>query len=767
MMNRAGGRLGKSIEAILGLSNDQLMEADSARRIREQDDQVIAGGETITSEFVSINRLGLERVELTTRGPYRDRHGTVVGTLGISRDITEQKRVDAALMESEHRFRDLFDHAPVGYHEIDNEGRITCINTTELSMLGYTSEEMVGHHVWEFIQQADLAKGTFAEKLAGTTPLGTVERSFRRKNGTFVEVQLYDRKINDQDGRMTGIRATMQDITARKAIELELEHARDAALESVRLKSEFLANMSHEIRTPMNGVMGMTDLLMDTALSVQQREYAETIQLSADTLLRIIDDILDFSKIEAGQLRFEKIDFDVRSAVEAAVGLLAKRAQAKGLELASLVHQDVPTAVQGDPGRLRQVLTNLIGNAVKFTEHGEVVVSVTNVSADHTGPTAALRFEIRDTGIGISPDAQLGLFRAFIQADGSTTRKYGGTGLGLAISKQLVERMGGEIRIESTPNRGSTFWFTAAFDKQAQPVAEGPETAIGLATARVLIVDDNASSRSILRHQTSSWGMIVTEARSGAHALERLHAGAALSKPYDIAIADATMPQMTGVQLAQAIAADPSISALRLVLLSSLGDDAREETPQPGICAYLQKPVRQSQLYDCLMSVMARSNGGRPAATRLAAGPSIGSPEGQRASLTLSSLRILVAEDSVVNQKVALGQLRNLGYRAQAVSNGHALLEALEHEQADIILMDCQMPEMDGFAATAEIRRREGATRHTTIIAMTASALSGDLERCVAAGMDDYLSKPVKTEALRQMLERWTNADAGAKAGAR
>jgi PAS domain S-box-containing protein len=757
MMNQAGAEaIGKTVAEIVGASNDELIEADSARRIHEQDGEVIATGQTMTSEFTSTNKAGVERTYLATRWPFRDRDGNIAGTIGISRDITARKLAEEALIESDRRFRDLFYDAPVGYHEIDDEGRITCINTTELSMLGYASEDMIGHHVWEFIDEADVARGTFAQKLAGATPLGTIERSFRRKDGTLVPVQLFDQPLNDPDGRMIGIRATMQDITERKRIEAELEQARDVALESVRLKSEFLANMSHEIRTPMNGVLGMTGLLMETPLSPPQREYAETIQSSADSLLRILDDILDFSKIEAGLLRFEKIDFDLCSAVESTIAVLAEKAQGKGLELASLVHGDVPTALQGDPGRLRQVLTNLAGNAVKFTERGEVVVSVTTVG--ETRSMVTLRFAIADTGIGISPDAQRALFQAFTQADGSTTRKYGGTGLGLAISKQLVARMGGDIGIDSTLGEGSTFWFTAQFEKQVAPAVVA-RPAGGLAAARVLIVDDNATNRSILRHQTNSWGMIPTEAESGERALALLRAGAAAGQPYDVAILDLMMPGMDGFELAALVKGDPSIAAVTLVLLPSFGQRGDgERARQAGIAAYLKKPVRQSQLYDCLAAVMARPEDELATVLPLVTEHSV-RESGVSPAKAISVVRILIAEDSIVNQRVAIGQLRNLGYDARAVPNGRELLIALEQGEVDIILMDCQMPEMDGFAATAEIRRREGPARHTTIIAMTANALDGDLERCVAAGMDDYLSKPVRPELLRQMLERWTAPD--------
>ncbi len=523
-----------------------------------------------------------------------------------------------------------------------------------------------------------------------------------------------------------------------------------------RLKAEFLATMSHEIRTPMNAVIGMSDLLFETELSESQRDYADTIRSSADALLTIIDDILDFSKSEAGKLRFEKIDFDLHDAIDAPVEMLANRAHMKGLELVSFVHNDVPTALRGDPGRLRQVVTNLVGNAIKFTEQGEIVVCVTRVAASEDQVT--LRFEITDTGMGIPEETRRLLFIPFTQADGSTTRKYGGTGLGLAISRQLVELMEGEIGVTGAPGGGSTFWFTAKLETQPEALARAlPARGTSLERVRVLIVDDNPTNRRILTHQTTSWGMVAVEAESGVEALALLRAAAGQREPFRVAILDLTMPGMDGFQLAAAIKGDESIAATRLVLMPAIGKRGHGEAARrAGIVAYLEKPVRQSQLHACLVAVLADAAAQEPVGSGLVTRHSLREvsavPEIASAP---SSLRILVADDLAVNRTVASIQLRRLGHQADCVTNGTEAIAALAARHYDLVLMDCQMPEMDGFQATQAIRFREGARKHTTIIAMTASALAGDREKCLAAGMDDYITKPVKAEALRHMLQRW------------
>ncbi len=554
-----------------------------------------------------------------------------------------------------------------------------------------------------------------------------------------------------------------------------LDQALDEAKESARVKTAFLATVSHELRTPMNGVIGMTSLLMETSLTSEQQSYAETIRQCGEALLQLINDVLECSKIEAGKLELECLDFNLRTSVEQVLAQFAERAETKGLELTGLVHASVPTGLKGDPGRLRQILTNLVANAVKFTDKGGVTLQA--YLEEDLPDAAVIRFEVTDSGIGINRNTQAKLFRPFVQADSSTTRKYGGTGLGLSISKQLVELMGGGIGVRSIEGQGSTFWCTARFQKQADsPRAILPTG--DLTGKRVLIVDDNESNRVILHHLVSGWGMVDDLAEDAVSALQCVAEATQRGRSYDLAILDVVMPGKDGLQLARELQNHPAGSGIRLVVMTSMLQRGHaEQARQAGAMGYLPKPIRHDELRDCLQTVLGLPEGQAPKDTPTRAlVPQLVTRH--MVAENAQHPRILVVEDNIVNQKLVVRMVEKLGYKPDVVENGKEALTALAKGNYAVILMDCQMPVMDGFETTRCIREREvsvasrdspdgSANRsetalqsipHIPIIAVTANAMQGDRERCLATGMDDYLAKPIKLDELRSALARWASA---------
>jgi PAS domain S-box-containing protein len=750
----------------VGKTDFDFFTEEHARPAFEDEREIMRTGVPVVDLEERETRLdGRETWASTTKLPDTDAQGNVVGTFGISRDITGRKQVEAALRESEERLQLVLKGSNDGWWDRDMRRDRAYFSPRWWEMIGYAEGELPADSGLrsrlthpDDVERVDRVLEAAREHGQASYE---VEFRLRHKDGHWVSVLSRGFFLRDETGKPIRLSGANTDLTARKRAEAELRetnlrleaaiaHATDMTQQAElanTAKGEFLANMSHEIRTPMNGVIGMIGLLLDTELDGDQRHYAETVRASGESLLELLNDILDFSKIEAGSVELETLDFDLRALLDDFAAMPVLRAHEEGLEFICAVAPDVPAYLSGDPGRLRQVLLNLAGNALKFTHQGEISVRAGLVA--ETATDVVVGFSVKDTGIGIAADQQGRLFQKFTQADASTTRRYGGTGLGLAISKRLVELMGGEIGLVSEEGRGSEFWFRVRLSKQAER-ARAPIPTAEIRGVHVLVVDDNATNREVLAAQLKAWGVRTEEVTNGPSALRELAQARDAGDPFAAAILDMQMPDMDGADLARAIKADETLKYTRLVLMTSLGHrgDARQ-MEEIGFAAYLVKPVRQSDLFDSLSTVLARSPVS-PAKQHIVTRHVV-------REMRRGAVRVLLAEDNVTNQQVALGILKKLGLRADAVADGSEAIRSLETIPYDIVLMDVQMPEMDGFEATRRIRDpRSAVLNHAIpIIAMTAHAMQGDRERCLEAGMGDYVTKPVSPEALAEALDRW------------
>ena len=720
--------------------------------------------------------------------------------LVVIRDISERKRSADTVRKTEARFRTLFDNVLEGVYRATAEGQMVEANPSLVKMLGYESlTELRESGVDPFADPAQ--RQAWLERVAQEGELANQEVVLRKRDGGSLVVLNHSRAVRNEAEQLLYVEGTVTDVTAMKQTEerlreytheleetrrrleeqaTQLERTRDEALEASRLKSEFLANVSHEIRTPMNAVIGMTQLLLDSRLSEEQRENAETVRGQSDFLLGLINDILDFSKIEAGRLSFEHIEFSLRNSVATVMEMFAERAEAKGLEFGFVTDCAVPDRLKGDPIRLQQILTNLVGNALKFTEQGQIVVTCRTL--ERTAEAAMLRFDVEDSGIGIEAMNRQRLFEPFTQADGSTTRRYGGTGLGLAISKQLAEAMSGQVGFESTVDVGSDFWFTVrltCLDAEADsaPIVNEPA---------VLVAVGRAASRQLHGKQAESWGWQAEEASNGHELLDKL-----ASKRFAAVLIDAELPDCDLIEVTDRVAALDESARPKLILQAPFNRRTMNEVgleTRPGFAAMLPRPLRQTEWRQLLERMRSAEPAVALTVDAAAPAPALAEPMSELVSEPVSSgplaelggqllelrqqlsgdappatatspVRILVTEDNVVNQKVAMKLIRKLGYEVDLASNGREAVNLLASHRYDLVFMDCQMPVLDGYAATAEIRRSEAGSRRTPIVAMTAHAMQGDREKCLAAGMDDYLTKPIQIGELRRAIEQWALAE--------
>ena len=733
----SGGRAG-----VIGLLASDFFDFAHARKVAEIEAEIVRTGEpSLGSMEREVWPDGRVIWSLVSRLPLRDASGKIVGTFGIAKDVTKLKEIENALRSSESRYQMLVENLPVSVFQKDSDGRFVFANSGFCRIIGRSLEEVIGRTDPDlFPEMMALAYMEDDRRVMRGNRLVDQEEKVVNGDGESRWVRVIKVPVKNQFGLVTGILGVFWDITREKRAEEEMRLAREKAEQASLAKNLFLANMSHEIRTPMNGVIGTTGLLLDSPLNEEQRDLAHIIRDSSQALLTIINDILDFSKIEAGKMVFEQLDFDFRDCIEGALELVAETAQNKGVQLGHLIEADVPPGLVGDPGRIRQVLLNLLSNAIKFTSEGEVFLEARLVSAPEG--RACLRVAVRDTGIGMTEEQRRRLFQAFEQADASTTRRFGGTGLGLAISRKLVEQMSGEIGVESAPGEGATFWFTIELPVQERLTGWRPPKVDAFRGRRILVADANPSWQRLVMEHASRWGFDTVAAPSASLVPSILHEAASAAKPFHLLVcSDAIAASLAGSP-GEAEALSKSVG-LPLVLLS--GKPKATHEAFKGILPVVPKPCREAALFKAFARALGDpSTSGRPAV-----------PGGTQALPTLRKGRVLVAEDNPTNQRVATLMLRRIGMSVDVVANGIEALEAIDRIAYDLVFMDCQMPEMDGFEATRRLRSSGSTRAGMPVIALTANATEDDRRLCLDAGMSEHIAKPVRDEDLRRVLGRY------------
>ncbi len=735
--------IGKPRREVIGKCDTDFFPPEQCNKYRRDDMHVMETGAALEDIEAYFKQSGEKLHVQVLKAPVRDASGQIVGVQGMFWDVTGRIQADEAARKSDARFRKLVQSSLIGVMVANLDGRILDANDAFLSIVGYSSEDLASNSLrWDSLTPQDHKAGDTVA-IAQLHADGTCEpweKEYIHKDGHHVPV-LIGVTMLERGGE--DCICFVVDIRRQKQTEQELKAAKEAADAANEAKSQFLANMSHEVRTPMNAIIGITELVLSTPLAPKQAEYLRMVMQSAESLLAVINDVLDFSKVESGRVELEYLPFSLRESIGDAVKSLALRSHDKGLELALDVSPDVPDWLVGDAGRLRQVVINLVGNAIKFTHEGEVVVAVRNTPSASNG-TRTLQFCVSDTGIGIPPEKLDKVFEAFEQADASTTRNYGGTGLGLAIVRRLVDLMRGRIWVESTPGQGSRFYFTVDLEICQDPPPERPAARrAALKGTRALIVDDNATNRRILDEVLKSWELLPTACEGASEALSQLREAYHGGKPFELLLSDVNMPETDGFMFLEQVRRDPSLADITTIMLTSGEREAdAARCQQLGIAQRLMKPVKQSELHDAILDALGVEPRKADAAEVEAAAPPVTRP-----------LRLLLAEDSLVNQKLAVGLLERHGHRITIANNGRQALDLAANENFDAILMDVQMPEMDGLEATRQIRERERqAGGHVPIIAMTAHALKGDRERCLSSGMDEYVSKPIRERQLLSAL---------------